>query len=93
MAQAHWCTALTGPAIVQKPSCRRLGRLRTATGMAEELPGFIPRVLRLDDMKRRHVARYKGDEFGSIPEGKRLDDRRSFQQLAIEAMQNKAIQH
>ena len=45
-AQAYWCTALAGPTIVQKPSRRRLGRLRTATGMAEELPGYIPRVLR-----------------------------------------------
>jgi integrase/recombinase XerD len=50
VAQTYWCTALTGPAVVQNPSCRRLGRLRTATGVAEELPGFIPRVLRLDDV-------------------------------------------
>jgi integrase/recombinase XerD len=27
-----------------------LARLRTATGVGEELPGFIPRVLRFDDV-------------------------------------------
>ena len=55
MAQAYWCTALTGPAIGQKPSCRRLGTPRTGNRVAEELPGCIPRVLRLDDISLRRA--------------------------------------
>ena len=50
MWQGYWCAALSGPAIEQGVWARPLGRLRAAAGMAEELPGFIPQVLRLDDV-------------------------------------------
>jgi hypothetical protein len=50
-----WCRTIRVPRRVRRPSSRSLrvvglGRLWTATGVAEELPGFIPRVLRLDDV-------------------------------------------
>ena len=50
MAQGLLTRCATGPATVQRSQHRRFGRLRTATVVAEELPGFIPRVLRLDDV-------------------------------------------
>jgi integrase/recombinase XerD len=41
---------LTTPAIGQRAWDRQLSALWAAVSMAEELPGFIPRVLRLDDV-------------------------------------------
>ena len=39
-----------GLPIAQPAWSRRLGMHRAAVGMADELPGFIPQVLRLDDV-------------------------------------------
>jgi hypothetical protein len=48
--QGYWNAALIVPPIGQRAWCRRLGTRRVAARMAEDLPGFIPHVLRLDDI-------------------------------------------
>ena len=49
-AQGYWNAAFAAPRIGQLDWSRCLGLLRAAADMADELPGFIPRVLRLDDV-------------------------------------------